>query len=57
MYEVDIEKCCARETCVDVCPTDAIAIVAGHAVIDEDECIECDACADECPEDAIVEVD
>ena len=43
MCKVDIEKCSACETCVDVCPTESISIVDGHAVIDEDECIECGA--------------
>jgi ferredoxin len=45
MYQVDIEKCSACETCIDVCPTEAISIVDGHAVIDRDKYIECGACA------------
>ena len=57
MYQVDIEKCSACGTCVDVCPIEAISIVDGHAVIDVDECIECGVCAAECPEEAIIEVD
>jgi ferredoxin len=57
MYQVDIEKCSACETCVDVCPTEAISIIDGHAVIDMEECIECGACVAECPEEAITEVD
>jgi formate hydrogenlyase subunit 6/NADH:ubiquinone oxidoreductase subunit I len=57
MYQVDIEKCSACETCIDVCPTEAISMVDGHAFIDVDECIECGACADECLEEAIIEMD
>jgi ferredoxin len=57
MYKVDVDKCSACETCIDVCPTEAISMVDGHAVIDVDECIECGSCAAECPEEAIVEVD
>ena len=57
MYRVDIDKCSACETCIDICPTEAISMVDGHAFIDLDECIECGSCAAECPEEAIIEVD
>ena len=57
MYKVDIEKCDACETCMDICPTEAISIVDGHAFVDMDECIECASCLAECPNEAIVEVD
>jgi Fe-S-cluster-containing hydrogenase component 2 len=50
MYKVDIEKCSACETCLNICPTEAISMVDDHDFIDEDECIEC-------PEEAILEVD
>jgi Fe-S-cluster-containing hydrogenase component 2 len=57
MYKVDVEKCSARETCMDICAVEAISMVDGRAFIDVDECIECGSCAAECPEEAIVEVD
>ncbi|MFN2291960.1 MAG: DUF362 domain-containing protein [Anaerolineae bacterium] len=57
MYKVDVEKCSACETCIDICPTEAISMVDGHAFIDPDECIECASCEAECPEGAIFEVD
>lgn len=57
MFKVDIEKCSACETCIDICPTEAISMVDGHAFIDMEECIECASCVAECPEEAIIEVD
>jgi len=53
--KVDISKCDACETCVEVCPVEAISIVDDHAFIDPDECIECLSCIDECPNEAIHE--
>ena len=47
------EKCNACESCVDVCPTEAIEIKEEVAVIDESLCEECGVCVDECPEEAI----
>ena len=49
---VDPELCDACESCVEVCPTDAIT-VHETAVVNPDECNECQACADECPSEAI----
>jgi NAD-dependent dihydropyrimidine dehydrogenase PreA subunit len=57
MYQVDIEQCSACETCIDLCPNEAISMVDGHAFIDQEECLECGICIDECPEGAIIEVD
>jgi ferredoxin len=57
VYKVDIEKCSACESCIEICPTEAISLVDGHAYIDPDECIECGSCLAECPEEAIYEVD
>lgn len=57
MYQVNIEDCSGCETCIDVCPTEAISMVDGHASIDLDECVECGSCLDECPEGAIIEAD
>jgi ferredoxin len=50
---IDAEKCEGCESCVDVCPTDAITMVDGKAVVDPEECGDCGACVDECPTEAI----
>jgi ferredoxin len=56
MWRVDVEKCSGCETCIEVCPTEAVSMIGGHAFVDVDECIECGSCEAECPEEAIFEV-
>ena len=50
---VDKEKCTGCETCVDVCPSAAIAMEDGVAVVDADLCVDCETCVEECPSEAI----
>lgn len=50
---VDKEKCTGCETCVEVCPVEAIKVENEVAVINEDECIDCGTCVAECPNEAI----
>ena len=52
MYFVNCDKCTGCGTCTDVCPTEAIQIKAGKAVITW-ECMDCGACPRVCPEGAI----
>ncbi len=53
--KIDVSKCDGCETCIEVCPVEAITIVDEHAVVDADECIDCLVCIDECPNEAISE--
>lgn len=46
------DRCTGCGTCLDVCPTEAMRIEEGRAVITE-ECIDCGACPRVCPEGAI----
>ncbi|MGC9435823.1 MAG: indolepyruvate ferredoxin oxidoreductase subunit alpha [Methanomicrobiales archaeon] len=50
---VDPEKCTGCETCVDVCPSEAIHMEDDVAVVDPDLCVDCETCVDECPAEAI----
>jgi ferredoxin len=52
LYSITENKCTGCGTCLDVCPTGAIVIQAGHAHITI-ECIDCGACPRVCPEGAI----
>lgn len=46
------EKCTGCTTCLKHCPTEAIRIKNGHAVINSDRCIDCGECIRACPHQA-----
>ncbi len=43
-YHVDTETCIGCGLCTQVCPTKAITLVDGKAIIDKDLCINCGIC-------------
>ena len=53
---VDDKKCTGCATCVEVCPTGAIAIVDEIATINQERCDACEACVEACPNGAILVV-
>ncbi len=53
---VDGKKCTSCATCVEVCPTGAIAIVDEIATINQERCDACEACLEACPNGAILVV-
>jgi len=50
---IDHDKCQGHGCCVEACPSEAIQIVDGKAVLKEEECVDCGACETECPTGAI----
>ena len=50
--QLDRNKCTGCTTCLHHCPTEAIRIRDGHAVIDQDRCIDCGECIRNCPHNA-----
>ncbi len=50
--KVDAEKCFGCTHCMQICPTEAIRIVNGIAVIDDERCVDCGNCLRACPVDA-----
>lgn len=52
--QVDRNTCDVCGTCVDTCPSDALALEDGALLIIEDNCIDCSQCVDECPNSALV---
>ncbi len=51
---IDPEKCDGRMKCMRVCPTQAIRVRNGTALIVEEKCIDCGECLTECPNGAII---
>lgn len=49
---LDVSKCKGCITCLKHCPTEAIRIRDGHAVINSDRCIDCGQCIMVCPHKA-----
>ena len=49
---LDREKCTGCTTCLKHCPTEAIRIKDGHAVINDSRCIDCGECIRNCPHQA-----
>ena len=48
------ERCTGNMACLKVCPTEAIRVRRGKAVMLEDRCIDCGECARRCARGAIV---
>lgn len=49
---LDPDKCTGCTTCLRHCPTEAIRIKDGHAVINDERCIDCGECIRVCPHKA-----
>ena len=49
---LDTSKCTGCTTCLRHCPTEAIRIKGGHAVINSSRCIDCGECIRVCPHKA-----
>lgn len=49
---LDVNKCIGCTTCLRHCPTEAIRIKDGHAVINQGRCIDCGECIKTCPKKA-----
>lgn len=51
--KINEEKCIGCSHCMNICPTEAIRVWNGKAIIDEDQCVDCGECARVCPVKAI----
>ena len=50
--QLEKDKCKGCTTCIKHCPTEAIRIKGGHAVIKDERCIDCGECIRVCPHKA-----
>ncbi len=48
------DLCVGCSHCMNVCPTEAIRVKNGKAIIHEEKCIDCGKCFAECPSSAII---
>jgi iron only hydrogenase large subunit-like protein len=55
-FKVVTEKCRGHMTCMRRCPTQAIRVRNGKAVINEELCVDCGNCISVCPSGAIVPI-
>lgn len=46
---LDVSKCKGCTNCIKRCPTEAIRVRDGHAIIKESRCIDCGECIRQCP--------
>ena len=53
-HKVVPEKCRGHMACMRICPTQAIRVRHGKAVISDEFCVDCGNCIGICPEGAIV---
>ncbi|MFO7865450.1 MAG: [Fe-Fe] hydrogenase large subunit C-terminal domain-containing protein [Candidatus Aminicenantes bacterium] len=51
---IEKDRCRGHMRCMRVCPTEAIRVRNGKAVINEEKCIDCGECITACPENAII---
>lgn len=47
------DSCTGCGACIDACPSEAIEMQDGKAVVVADKCVDCGVCVDECPVEAI----
>ncbi|MBE6729828.1 MAG: 4Fe-4S dicluster domain-containing protein [Ruminococcaceae bacterium] len=50
--QLDTSRCTGCTTCLRRCPTEAIRIHDGHAIINQERCIDCGECIRVCPHNA-----
>lgn len=51
--QIDDTSCIGCSRCMKVCPTEAIRIKGGKAIIQENRCIDCGKCYEDCPVHAV----
>jgi iron only hydrogenase large subunit-like protein len=51
---IDTQKCTGRMKCLHACPTQALRVRNGKAILLNDRCIDCGECVRACPNHAIV---
>jgi NAD-dependent dihydropyrimidine dehydrogenase PreA subunit len=53
LITIDATQCTGCGACMEICPSGAIYMVEGKAMVDRELCNECEACLTVCPVEAI----
>lgn len=51
--KIDNDTCIGCSHCMNICPTEAMRVWNGKAIIDDNQCVDCGECARVCPVNAI----
>mgnify|MGYP005834498521 CR=1 FL=1 len=54
MIKIQTDLCNGKMRCLRICPTQAIRVRSGKAMIIEERCVDCGRCLEVCPQKAIV---
>ena len=56
MISISKNRCVGCGICISNCPSDALSVEEGIAVVNQGKCTTCGICVKNCPQDAILDI-